>query len=275
MDDSPLSRLPRELRDKIYENAVVHEPGIRIKHITRMTGTTAAQVVKRGRKKHTTLALAMTCKQLHEETILLYYGLNTFYFPFDWAGVELFKIFLRSLRDEHYHSMRHVVFRAPSRHLFWNQRCTDRLMDHWYGVMHQVVVNATKLLPGPIYVSGHFAFACDPLGLCPRGHFDLVVDMNRIQHSLAQNWQNAYAIDRYFSYGTEGTALANLFDRMAALMGEFDPDQEESGEQSREHDGDTSGKSQFEEYYIIQRIMIVRLDIPESKPSIQLQWRGH
>jgi hypothetical protein len=264
MDDSPLGRLPCKLRDKIYEFAVVHEQGIKIKHSTRMNGNTAAQVKRKRRNKHTTFALAMTCKQLHKETIDLYYGLNTFYFPFDWAGVELIKLFLCSLKDEHYRSIRHVVFRASSKQIFWDQRCTDRLMDHWYEVMQQVIVNAAKLLPGPIYVRGHFAFDCDPDRLPPRGHFDLVVDMNRIQHSLAQNWQNAYALDRYFSHGTGGTALAKLFDQMAALMGKFGPDQEESGEQSHEHDGDTSGKSQFEEYYIIQRIMIVRLDIPEA-----------
>lgn len=134
--------------------------------------------------------------------------------------------------------LQHVVFRAPSQQIFWEQKRTDGLMGQWFEVTQQIVDNAAKLLPGPIHVSGHFSFDCSPDKTRPRGHFNLDIDMNDIQGSMQENWQRACELDRDHSYGSEGTALFHLFDEMEALMGEFDPDHEEGGEQKHEDDGD-------------------------------------
>lgn len=239
MDDSPLGRLPRELRDKIYEDAVVHRHGITIVQNTSMNAKTASKVARGQRNKNTTLALAKTCRQAHNETIKLYYSLNTFYFPFKWPGVELLKNFIRKLKNEHYESLRHVVFRAPNRSISWRERRPRRLTHQWYEVIQHIVENAAELLPGPIYVGGSFLFACNPSKLHPKGKFDFVIDMNRKKQSMGENWQAAVALNQYLSYGTKGTALVYLLDQTAALMGQFGPDQQESGAQSHEEDGDT------------------------------------
>ena len=240
MDKTPFGRLPRELRDKIYEYAVVHEDGIKLKHNTALNGNTAAMVARGKRSpRNTTLALAKTCRQAHKKTIKLYYQFNTFYFPFNWAGVELLKLFIRSLKTEYYEMLRHVVFRAPHRALVWEQSCTAYLLTQWYEVMQHIVENANELLPGPIYVGGSFFFDCDPDKLLPKGQFDLIIDINRIQGSLKENWHVAEQLNRYLSYGVDGTALIYLFGQMAALMGQFGPDQEESGTESHEENGDT------------------------------------
>lgn len=154
MEKSPLGRLPRELRDRIYEYAVVHRDGITILQNISMNGNTASKVARGRRPKNTTLALAKTCRQAHRETMKLYYKLNTFYFPFHWAGVELLKKFLRTLQPEHYKSLRHIVFRAPNKAIHWDERRPERLVHQWLEVMQHIVDNSAELLPGPIYVGG-------------------------------------------------------------------------------------------------------------------------
>jgi hypothetical protein len=239
MDNTPFGRLPRELRDKIYELAVVHEDGIRLKHNTRLNSKTAAVIVRGSRRKDTTLALALTCRQAYEETIELYYQLNTFYFPFEWNGVELLKKFLLFLKPEYYNALRHVVFKAPNHIIHWKQRRTDHIFYRWHEVMQQIVANAATLLPGPVQVGGRFTFDCDP-GQAQTGQFDFVIDMNRIQHSLEKNLLAAYELNNYYGLGMQETALVRLADQMVALMGQFDADQEESGVQSHEENGDAS-----------------------------------
>lgn len=240
MDNTPFGRLPRGLRDRIYEYAVVHPHGLKMRQYSTTHGKTKmpCRVARTSSSKNATIALAKTCKQLHEETIGLYYKLNTFYFPFNSSSVECLTQFLHSLKPEYHNMVRHVVFRALDKHISWHEKRGDLLMNHWYEVMHQIVVNAKTLLPGPIFVGGHFQFDCDPVRLRPQGHFDLVLDMNRIQHSILQNWHAAYALNCRLGYGQEGTAIAHLFHHMAAFAGEFGPDYEQDGEQSLENRGD-------------------------------------
>lgn len=240
MDNTPFGRLPRELRDRIYEYAVVHPHGLKMRQYSSMHGKTKmpCRVVRTSSSKNATIALAKTCKQLHAETIDLYYKLNAFQFPFDWKGVELLKHFSSALKPKYYDMLQHIVFRAPSQQIFWEEKYTDRLMGQWFEVTHQIVDNAAKLLPGPVYVSGHFSFDCSPDKTRPRGHFDLDLDMNRIQGSMQENWDRACELDSHHSYGMEGTALFHLFGEMEALMGNFGSDHEEGGEQKHEDDGD-------------------------------------
>jgi hypothetical protein len=63
MEKSPFNRLSRELRDKIYEYAVVHESGIKITHRRSLKSKTASKVARKSSgSKNSTLALAKTCK---------------------------------------------------------------------------------------------------------------------------------------------------------------------------------------------------------------------
>ena len=169
MDNTPFGRLPRGLRDRIYEYAVVHPHGLKMRQYSTTHGKTKmpCRVARTSSSKNATIALAKTCKQLHEETIGLYYKLNTFYFPFNSSSVECLTQFLHSLKPEYHNMVRHVVFRALDKHISWHEKRGDLLMNHWYEVMHQIVVNAKTLLPGPIFVGGHFQFDCDPVRLRP------------------------------------------------------------------------------------------------------------
>lgn len=239
MENSPLGRLPQELRDEIYELAVVHKDGIKLKHNTALNSNTAAKVVRGKRPRDTTLALAKTCRQAHKETMKLYYSNNTFLFPFEWVGVELLKKFLLSLKPEYYNSMLHVFFRAPDHRIHWEQRRTDPIFYRWHEVMQQIVANAATLLPGPVYVGGHFTFDCDPTRL-QTGRFDFTIDMNRIQHSLEKNLVAAYVLNNYRGLGLEDTAIVQLADQIVALMGQFNAEQEEKSLQSNRENGYTS-----------------------------------
>lgn len=98
MEHSPLACLPRELRDLIYEYAVVHENGIRISYASPNKGDYVGKVMPpHGSSLNATLALAMVCRQLHEETIELYYKRNCFYFPFHTMGPGQLKYFLGAI----------------------------------------------------------------------------------------------------------------------------------------------------------------------------------
>jgi hypothetical protein len=102
--------------------------------------------------------------------------------------VELLKLFLRSLETEQYHSLRHVVFKARNKRIYWDEKHPQRLLTNWNEVMHQIIFNTATLLPGSIYVGGHFVFDCDPVGEHPKGRFDFVIDMRHKQQSIAENW---------------------------------------------------------------------------------------
>lgn len=222
MEHSPFGLLPRELRDKIYEHAVVHDQGIKIKPSTHSTNNLiAAKVVRTHWSENTTLALAKACRQLYKETIGLYFQLNTFYFPFDWMGVELLKLFLRSLNPEHHNKVRHIVFLAPEKHIRWNLKDTESLMVGWDEVVHQIVNNAATLLPGPISVAGRFTIDRGPIKPDPMGHFDLVLDMNHFQQSMEEHWLAALEVDSYGYPYWGHNGFHKLLERMDSFVAEF------------------------------------------------------
>ena len=68
MNQSPLHRLPSELRLQIYNTALRHEKPIAL---SRACGTPA---------------LAQTCRQIRDETLLTYYSVNTFTQTFDYES---------------------------------------------------------------------------------------------------------------------------------------------------------------------------------------------
>lgn len=188
MERSPLGRLPRELRDKIYDLAVVHEDGIDIKP-DRRQGKVVPRVAS---SNNTTLALAMTCRQLHRETIGLYYERNCFYFPFSSSGVELLKTFLTSLKPDHYSRLRHIVFQAldmrfnkpgiPEKH-----GTTSR----WMEIVRGLRGNFGTMLPGPISIGGCFKYKHASSISCPLGKFYVSLDANDLPGSMELNQQAA------------------------------------------------------------------------------------
>lgn len=55
----------------------------------------------------------MSCRQLHEETIRLYYGRNRFYFAYFHYSTDLHKLFLSLLKDDYANLLTHVIFEIP------------------------------------------------------------------------------------------------------------------------------------------------------------------
>lgn len=192
MEKSPFDRLPRELRDKIYEYAVVHEDGIKIR-CDKRKGKRMPRVAS---PHHATLALAMTCHQMHEETIDLYYEKNSFYFPPTWQGVELLKTFCKSLKDTHYSKLRHIVFRAPDAHLSERGTPKYKLLSNWSDLVHELLQNDGTLLPGPISVGGRFTFDHSTSTPCPPGELYVVLDMNDLLKSMHDNQEAVRTLNR-------------------------------------------------------------------------------
>lgn len=74
MDDSPLGRLPAELRNHIYELAVLHDKPI----VLDPNRNAAYKPRPRGSISGLLTALLYTCKTIHTEALPIFYGVNTF-----------------------------------------------------------------------------------------------------------------------------------------------------------------------------------------------------
>jgi len=74
MDESPLGRLPPELRLAIYEHALAQDDEIELK-LKYYRGKPA---LRAGNTKVHSLALTATCKQIRQESKDLFYDLNSF-----------------------------------------------------------------------------------------------------------------------------------------------------------------------------------------------------
>lgn len=77
METSPFTRLSAELRNKIYTYALYNPEGIWLKH-PRDDGELKPGWKLRLRASGNPTALAMTCRQLHGESGLLFYSINKF-----------------------------------------------------------------------------------------------------------------------------------------------------------------------------------------------------
>lgn len=77
MDDSPLGRLPPELRNNIFEMAFAQQDDIHIQTQRVLRKSKAPPVLLVGKGKHT-LALTHVCRQLRVEAKTLFYSANSF-----------------------------------------------------------------------------------------------------------------------------------------------------------------------------------------------------
>lgn len=159
MDNSPFGRLPRELRDLIYEHAVVHDDGIRITSITENEGRYCKGLkIARppGYSRNATLALAMTCRQLHRETINLYYERSSFYFELNSVSVETVSLFSSMLTSDYAKSLTRIIFDVPEGHYPRGHR--RRFRDNWKTLVHQLVTHGSRLLAGPVVLDCQYIF---------------------------------------------------------------------------------------------------------------------
>lgn len=72
--------LPRELRDHIYELALVDRETTRQHE--------GARIPIRAGSYSVQPALTKTCRQVREETLVIYYGFNTFYSMIEWDASQ-------------------------------------------------------------------------------------------------------------------------------------------------------------------------------------------
>lgn len=225
MERSPLGRLPRELRDLIYEYAVVHEDGVKITFTGHGEADDVVKVMTpNGSSQDATLALAMACRQLHEETIELYYKRNHFYFPCDYWGPRQLKNFLGAIKDDRRKLLTQVIFKAPTVNLnnmsYFRFRGLD-LMLRLKRVTSEIVESADGIFLCPVSVCGRFA-----LGSGRNEYFDLVLDMNRVQGSMEENIKKLEAQHQGSTdIPSEGCRrFQALQDRMKMFVLKFDDD---------------------------------------------------
>lgn len=149
MDNSPLSRLPRELRDLIYAHALVHDDGIRIASVNRPGKIPKALQVTTtppGSSPNVILTLPMSCRQLYRETISLFYERNCFCFPFYQYSWELLELFLSLLKDDHAKLLTRIVFELLEGH--HDRTRKQRSMGIWNKISRSYFRNGARVLPG-------------------------------------------------------------------------------------------------------------------------------
>lgn len=123
MDTSPFAKLPAELRNRIYTDA--------------LRASLPLEVVSKGHgialydsnKRQHPLALTLTCKAIQEETHLLFFDINRFAFQNTMAGANAqFRQFCTIIGEEAVDSLRSVTFAVDlhfSMHLFDDPRIRD------------------------------------------------------------------------------------------------------------------------------------------------------
>lgn len=177
MERSPFNRLPRELRDIVYNYAVVHDNGISIV-LTELDGDHIVVNAAKpsGSPRNASLALAMVCRQFHLETIDLYYARNTFYFPFHETGPLALQTFLHSITDKHRKLLTNLIFEAPHTELDIQAPIPQfPFEDRWHTIFREILWSDPRLLPNPITINGRFTFKLKTKAIY---RVDLNLDMN-------------------------------------------------------------------------------------------------
>ncbi|KAK5738763.1 hypothetical protein LTR17_005698 [Elasticomyces elasticus] len=103
MDSSPLARLPRELRDTIYEQVLRHEYPLRLSRMEKGWWNRYGDIVN-------SLGILRVCKQLYAEAALSLYSTNTFNLCNSfWAKPSDFSEFLAEIGTTNARALRHVT----------------------------------------------------------------------------------------------------------------------------------------------------------------------
>lgn len=204
MDNSPLSRLPRELRDLIYAYALINDNGIRIASANPSEETPEALRVLTppdSCSPNVILALPMSCCQLHQETIGLFYKRNRFYFPFYSYSWELLQLFLSLLKDDHAKSLTRVVFELPEGH--YDRSRKQRLMGIWNKISRRYFRSSVTVLPG--FSTLHSLHVFDPAPAMPLGdqqtcQFDFSFALDGEESAWEENFSAAVGIRKRVSW---------------------------------------------------------------------------
>ena len=117
MDDSPLARLPRELRNQIYHAVLVRETPVRV------DSPLNSPRLRHENHPVSLAALLQTCRQVRSEAAAMFYGLNTFVVVdgfYEERDLHLFA-WLGTLGDDTKALLRHVRLepRSATRELGW------------------------------------------------------------------------------------------------------------------------------------------------------------
>ena len=107
MEKSPYERLAPELRNRIYELALRCERPLEISHFPSAHGGYWREMSR----QINGLALALTCKRVHEEAAWLFYAINTFFFFHDTTknGIANLRAFRGVIGTVNSSAMRSVV----------------------------------------------------------------------------------------------------------------------------------------------------------------------
>lgn len=249
MEHSPLNRLPRELRDLVYGYAVAHKNGIVMEsdrsprelrhlasHENEIAMESGRQLLFHGRVEpynmnqstrphNATLALAKVCRQLHEETIGLYYAKNCFYFPLCDYGPFALKTFLQSIKSEHRKMLTSLEIKAGEMNL---TMAAVRTIYEWELVVSRLLSYKTAVLPAPVSIRGRFRVR-DRHGQEENTyHLDIVLDMNKPCESSEKNCQAIEALQQQVSEYKHFALLEFLKDRIRLVMAVFDSDLDDS-----------------------------------------------
>ncbi|KAK5704759.1 hypothetical protein LTR17_021624 [Elasticomyces elasticus] len=103
MDSSPLARLPRELRDTIYEQVLRHEYPLRLSRMEKGWWNRNGDIVN-------SLGILRVCKQLYAEAALSLYSTNEFDLCMSYSKKRsVFSEFLVNIGTTNARALRHVT----------------------------------------------------------------------------------------------------------------------------------------------------------------------
>lgn len=112
MERSPLTRLPPELRNRIYELVLRSDDTIEIMDNGIVNGRLA--LYSRDAAESRILALTITCGKVRAECLQLFYSVNTFLFNAQWTlnadKLRCMHIFRRIIGDQNAAALRNVAF---------------------------------------------------------------------------------------------------------------------------------------------------------------------
>lgn len=216
---SPLLALPGEIRNLIYEHAVVHDREIPIRLVFDHRTNTAKPSAPATQSPP--LALVGACRTLHNEAVLYYYSENRFSFPFSIDGVALLQFFLSKLKPEFRDALRHIVFRAPNIHIQCQGPRPFRrdLLGNWQPVIEQLVLIADSLPKAKVEVCGNFSFdLMRGLRPVPVGHYTLRLDIHDLDRSTREAIEEAvHRCEDLVEGGSRQHSLFPLVRRMRGL----------------------------------------------------------
>ena len=105
MDDSPLGRLPAELRNQIYGLVMYESIPIHVGLKNAKRAKDALSVHRWGRKIMRGLALVLTCRQIYQESSSLYFAINTF----EFSNTAALRAFVKRFGEEKVHALRDLT----------------------------------------------------------------------------------------------------------------------------------------------------------------------